>query len=570
MIFTKLKYKNILSTGNIFTEINLNEHKKTLIVGSNGAGKSTILDAISFVLFNKPFRPDFNKPQLINSITRKDMLVEIEFTVGKKSYKIIRGIKPAIFEVYQNKRLLNQDANVRDYQDYLEKNILKCNHKAFCQVVILGSANYVPFMRLPAQLRREIVESILDLQLFSLMNSILATKKQQNEMLISDNVSEKKLLSQRIELIQQHSDQMNETNSKNIEYKLDRIRETNNDISDVEAEIVQSRFHITDIGNLITDAPKKEKLSKEMSQLKYKLENKISNLNNMIGFFHDNESCPTCSQEIDDDFKCNIVLQKKTQMNETESALEQLNDKIETVSKRLESIDASRNEISSLQLSIHQKENSIKQWKKYINELQAEVKQLTNHIKKTDKGELVKLNEQLSDISLTHNRLVQRKNILDLAGLLLKDSGVKARIIKQYIPIINKLINKYLSQLDFFVNFTINENFEERILSRYRDEFTYGSFSEGEKFRINLAILFTWRSIAKLRNSINTNILFLDETLDSSLDVSGTEEFLKIINTADAQNIFVISHKIDQLQDKFQNVIRFEKHHNFSRIAKSS
>ena len=566
MIFTKLRFRNILSTGNQWTEITLNAHKTCLIVGANGSGKSTILDAISFALFNKPFRASFNKPQLVNSINGKGLVVEIEFSVGKKQYKIIRGIKPAIFEVYEDDTLLNQDANVRDYQDHLEKTILKVNHNSFCQVVILGSANYTPFMRLDAKLRREVVEDILDLKIFSLMNSLLLTKKQQNELDISDNQFEKKLLTQRVELIKSHTEEIQSTNNKLIGDKKERINEAESTIVSYNAELGEMTFNLDRLKDSIKNADKQEKLCTELSHIKYKLEAKIANLSKGIEFFEDNESCPTCSQSIEQEFKCDIIVKKKLSMDEAADALVKVNDRLEKVHIKLGEIKEIKNSITSIEIDIHQNRTAINQLNKYIGELKDEIKLVESHNKKIDKKELVNLNEQLSDLNVKYNTLIKRKNLLDMAGIMLKDSGIKSKIIKQYIPTLNQLINKYLSIFDFFVNFTLNERFEEKILSRYRDEFTYGSFSEGEKFRINLSIMFAFRAVAKIRNSINTNLLFLDEVMDSSLDVNGTEYLIGILSKIEAENVFIISHKTDQLIDKFENVLRFTKTKNFSQM----
>lgn len=360
---------------------------------------------------------------------------------------------------------------------------------------------------------------------------------------------------------------MTANNNKLIEDKKERINEAKTNISTAEYELESLHTFIADEENSIKDADKKSELQKELTQIKYKLELKLANLVKSIDFFHENENCPTCAQEINTEFKCDIIIQKTSNMEEVSGAILGVDGKLEKVNERLNEIKKSRKTITDLTLSIHRQQNTTHQLKKYITELESEIKLVESHNKEIDKNELVRLSEQLSDISMQYNKLVVRKNMLDLAGVMLKDSGIKSKIIKQYLPIINKLINKYLSTLDFFVNFTINERFEESILSRFRDEFTYGSFSEGEKFRINLAILFTWRAVAKLRNSINTNILFLDEVFDSSLDIAGIEEFLKIINQTDVENIFLISHKVDQLYDKFENVLKFSKVRNFSRCS---
>lgn len=567
IIFRKLRYKNFLATGNEWTEIELDKHKTTLIIGENGSGKSTILDALSFVLFNKPFRTDCNKPQLVNSIIGKHCVVEVEFTIGTTEYKIVRGIKPSIFEVYENDMLLNQDANVRDYQDYLEKNILKTNHRSFLQIEILGSANYIPFMRLSAQHRREVVEDILDLTIFSLMNSLLLTKRQQNDIDINQNVAHKNLLNQRIELLKKHADTITSNNNRMIEDKKERIRDTKAKITLAQADHVDLVSSKEEMLANISNHEKVRETYKSLIDIEYKIENKIKNFRNSIDFFHNTDTCPTCSQHILYDHKEDIIKKKNEALSKTENALADLKVKIASAETKIEYFNTVLDDISVCESEMRIINNNINSWQGYIAELESEIKHIESHNQEVDKSELDKVIEELEQNSKQYNELSEQKRTLNMAGVLLKDSGIKARIIKQYIPIINKLINKYLSMLDFFINFTINERFEEKILSRFRDEFSYGSFSEGEKFRINLAILFTWRAIAKLRNSINTNILFLDEVFDSSLDIAGTEEFLKIINQTEAQNIFIISHKTDQLLDRFENTIRFEKHHNFSRIA---
>jgi DNA repair exonuclease SbcCD ATPase subunit len=375
------------------------------------------------------------------------------------------------------------------------------------------------------------------------------------------------MLTQRVELIKQHTAEIQSTNNKLIDDKNERIQKAKDEIEKSEGDIAQLRCNIAEFTKLISDDEKQKKLFTELSHIKYKLETKIANIAKGIDFFEDNENCPTCSQEINQEFKCDIIIKKKLSMDEASDALVKVDQKLEKVTARLKDISKTQTEIGTHRSTIYITENNIKSKNQYIEELTNEIQLVETHNKKIDKSEIINLNEQLSDISMKYNKMVERKNLLDMAGILLKDSGIKAKIIKQYIPIINKFINKYLSMLDFFVNFTIDERFDEHILSRYRDEFTYGSFSEGEKFRINVAILFTWRAIAKLRNSINTNILFLDEILDSALDLSGTDDFLKILNQTDVDNIFILSPKSDQMFDKFENIIRFQKHRNFSRIV---
>jgi len=567
VIFTKIRYKNILSTGNQWTEIDLNRDKRTLIIGDNGAGKSTMLDALSFVLFNKPFRPDFNKPQLVNTIIGKGLLVEVDFFVGKTEYKIVRGISPSIFEVYEGDILLNQDANVRDYQEHLEKHILKFNHRSFCQVMALGTASYVPFMRLPAAARREVVEEILDLKIFSFMNSLLYTKKQENEKAFLLNASEKKLLSQKVDLIKHHNEQMMQSNKEILTDKKERINKAKDTIEAAEDQISIQESNIKNLQQNISDAEKIRKMQDELKNLTMKISTKLALMKKSIGFFKDTTTCPTCTQTIDEDFRIMTLGKKEESQHKNTDSLMQINIKLQEINTRASKINDIKNSISDLQMNVHQHNNTIYQQKKYIQELENEIQLIESHNKKIDISELVILQAELADISIEYNRLAKRKEMLGLASTLLKDTGIKSKIIKQYVPIINKMINKYLSMLDFFVEFTINEHFEEKILSRGRDNFTYSSFSEGEKFRINLAILFTWRAIAKQRNSINTNLLFLDEVFDSSLDVQGMDDFLKIINQTEVDNIFVISPKGDQIIDKFTSVLKFEKHKNFSQLV---
>ena len=567
ILFKKLRWKNLLSTGNVFTEIELNTHQTVLIVGENGAGKSTILDAISFVLFGKPFRK-INKPQLLNSITQKGLVVEVEFSIGKNEYKIIRGIKPGIFQVFQNDVLLNQSAEMKDYQEILEKQILKVNHKSFCQVVILGSATFQPFMQLSAWQRREIIEDLLDLQIFTTMNNLLKNKLMLNNELLNQCLSNRKLIEEKIKLIKQHLLELQNNNEQLIEEKQQRISETDVQIEKLNIEYWDLENKRKELEQSVEEEPKITKKVKQLSELKHQIQAKRALIDKDINFFKKHENCPTCTQAISSNFR-EITVESKTREIETiDNGLDQLIKQYEELNTRLNQIMEIRDQINTQKMDIHKVKTKINSLIEYRSTLETEIKKIV--VKKADieDNRISDLETELREIESKHNDLSEDKNVLGAAGSLLKDGGIKARIIKQYVPVINKLINKYLSSMDFFVQFELNEEFNETIKSRFRDNFSYSSFSEGEKMRINLAILFTWRAVAKLRNSVSTNLLIMDEVFDSSLDSNGTEEFLKILNnlTLDT-NTFIISHKGDQLFDKFGKVIKFEKHKNFSKVV---
>jgi DNA repair exonuclease SbcCD ATPase subunit len=567
--FKTIRYKNLLSTGNSFTEILLNKNNTTLIVGENGAGKSTILDALSFALYNKPFRK-VNKPQLLNSINKKDLIVELEFDIGSHMYKIVRGFRPTIFEVYQNNKLLNQDASSRDYQDILEKQILKLNHKSFCQVVVLGSASFVPFMQLIPVHRREIIEDLLDIQIFSTMNSLLKEKISTNTTELMEVDYQYDLTSEKIKMQHEHIMALQKNNDDQIEKLKIDLKQYMEKIDAEKKEIEKIDLEIQNANSDIQDQDQVNKKSKKLQVLETQLNDKLAKLKNEIEFFNSHDNCPTCKQGIDDTFKCETVSIKQNQLEETNEGIEQLRQEIQIIQDRIQYIANISSQITSFNIEKITHSNSIsgllsqcKKAAKDIDELQKKTEEFV-----LNDDRMVELEALLDQLLGQKSELIKDKEAYSIASVILKDNGIKARIIKQYIPVINKLINKYLSAMDFFVQFELDENFDETIKSRFRDEFSYASFSEGEKMRINLAILFTWRAIAKLRNSASTNLLIMDEVLDGSMDSNGTDEFLKILNnlTQDT-NTFIISHKVDQLVDKFSNVIKFEKHKNFSRIA---
>lgn len=567
ILFKKIRWMNFLSTGNAFTEIQLDKEQTTLIVGDNGAGKSTLLDALSFVLYSKPFRK-INKPQLINSINKKDLVVEVEFNVGSSSYKIIRGIKPAIFEVYKNDQLLNQDADQRDYQDILEKQILKLNHKSFCQVVVLGSASFVPFMQLTAQARREVIEDLLDIQIFSTMNSLLKQRVTNNNtaLLLVDKDIE--LSNERIKMQQAHNDAM----LKNVEEQLEKYRAELRSITDrIERERESIELYDKEIEQLtqeIVDAQAVEKKQGKVGLLEKQLQSRLEKLNEEIAFYEKHEACPTCRQPIEKNFRETEIASKLHTCTEVESGIAQLKEEASKIDVRLSEIRNITSKITDLNIRRITHNNTSKSLFTQGKKIAKDIEELQTDSNRSGSVSMEDLYAQLQEQSNLKSEYLQDKEALAAAAVILKDTGIKAKIIKQYVPVINKLINKYLAALDFFVMFELDENFNETIKSRHRDEFSYASFSEGEKMRINLAILFAWRAIAKLRNSASTNVLIMDEVLDGSLDGNGTDEFLKILNnlTLDT-NTYIISHKVDQMHDKFANVIKFEKHKNFSRIA---
>jgi DNA repair exonuclease SbcCD ATPase subunit len=567
IIFRKLRWKNILSTGNIFTEIDLNAYGTTLIVGENGAGKSTILDALTFALFGKTFR-NINKPQLINTITRKDAVVEIEFSIGQNGYKIIRGLKPSVFEVYCNGSLLNQSAEMKDYQEHLEKHIIKINYKSFCQVVILGSASFVPFMQLPAAQRRAIIEDLLDLQVFTTMNTLLKEKVQQNNSDIQETESEKKLINEKIKLVKDHLKELQNKNEQFVKDKRATIVDLQNKIETSGKERLSLERNIEALKYRRENTEPFSNKLKKLNTLKAQLEAKMETHSKEIKFFEKHDNCPTCKQLIDSDFRCETISKKTDEINEITSGLQILFEKYEETQQKLNAALDIETQISAINSDILPITIQINHWFDQITQIEKEINKARKQSGDSSDLKVVDLENELTNLSNSYNILVEDKQVLAAAGALLKDGGIKTKIINQYIPVINKLINKYLSAMDFFVDFQLNGQFEETIKSRHRDEFSYASFSEGEKFRINLALLFAWRAVAKMRNSASTNLLILDEVMDSSLDSNGTEEFMKILlSLTKDTNTFIISHRTEQISDKFDNVIRFEKHKNFSRIS---
>jgi DNA repair exonuclease SbcCD ATPase subunit len=569
ILFRKIKWKNLLSTGNHFTEIQFDKSPSTLIVGSNGAGKSTMLDALCFVLFGKPFR-SVNKPLLLNSINGKDCLVEVEFNSGNKHYKIVRGIKPNVFEIWQDGEMINQDAAVRDYQEYLEKFILKLNYKSFTQIVILGSASFTPFMQLSASDRRAIIEELLDIQVFSAMNNILKDKITMNKDATITKKYDIDLAEQKYSLQKKHIDELKQNNEDKVKEYEGEISGSANTISTLAEQIELFSNEVQQLQILVNAKAETEAKVKKITKLESQIESNLSKFRKDINFFQHNDDCPTCRQAIAMEFKEKELTLLGTKVTECDHGLQELEKKLLAEQSKLNSISETQKKIQELQIEIATKNTTITETNKYIKRLEKQIEDLKLNKSSTDKEEqeLSIINESLSQLKQHLRTLIDEKTYYEVASGLLKDTGIKTKIIKQYLPIINKLVNKYLASFDFFVNFNLDESFKETIKSRHRDDFTYDSFSEGEKQKIDLALLFSWRAVAKLKNSANTNLLILDEVFDSSLDANGTEYLMTILQMLEGTNVFVISHKGDILQDKFRNVIRFEKVKNFSRIVK--
>mgnify|MGYP003304495202 FL=1 len=568
IIFKYVRWKNFLSTGNSFIEIQLDRNPTTLIVGENGAGKSTVLDALCFGLFGKPFRT-ISKKQLLNSINDSNCVVEVDFKIGSKSFKVIRGIKPNIFEIYINGKMYNQDANARDYQKYLEQQILKLNYRSFTQVVILGSSTFVPFMQLRARHRREVVEEILDIQIFSLMNMLLKQKLKTITENQRDNDYQHDLTKEKIELQKKYIDDIEKNKDK-------LIKEKNITLNQNEEEVHQRQKNIDVLekenSELVGNIKYSEDITKKVKKLRdidATLKEKRSATKKYVDFFEKNDDCPVCEQHIEETFKNTMLTTKKNEYDKFDKGIQELSEELKKQQELLNSVQTYINVIRNNDAEIGKIKYSIEQLQNFNSNLSDEIKELlSGELSKDDIVKLEKLKKSLEYLTNQKMSLMEEQTYADAARTMLHDTGIKTKIIKQYLPIMNKLINTYLTAMEFYVNFTLNENFEETIKSRHRDEFTYASFSEGEKMRIDLALLFTWRAVAKMKNSTNTNLLILDEIFDSSLDSTGTDEFLKILNTLDNENVFVISHKQDVLADKFRSTIKFYKEKNFSRIDK--
>ena len=566
--FKFIRWKNFLSTGSQFTEIRLDRAPTTLVIGENGAGKSTILDALCFVLFGKAFR-NINKAQLINSINQKHTEVQIEFSIGKKEYKVVRGIKPNTFEIFSDGEMINQDADAKDYQKYLEDQILKLNYKSFTQVVILGSASFTPFMQLPAAHRREIIEDLLDIRIFTAMNEVWKEKYAEIKLAIGDKENEIDLAKEKARLQQEYVEKLENDREKKTKDTEELINTAGNEIkrlTDGLDTLVAEKEKLLDI---IADEKSVKQTSKQLESLYTKLSERVNKLQDEIGFYHSNETCPTCNQNLETSFKNDKIDQLHKKLHELDSGILEITAKIKETDERIEEITSLKDQIADLVDSMADLTSKITAEQNYVKKL---IKELNNQtVDETsiddEKAKLKEIAKHIVQLSEEKSKLTEDKHYYDVAGVLLKDTGIKTKIIKQYLPVINKLVNKYLQAMDFFVHFELDETFSETIKSRHRDEFSYASFSEGEKQRIDLALLFAWRVIAKMKNSANTNLLILDEVFDSSLDVNGTDFVMNLLwMLGEDTNCFVISHK-DVLFDKFRSVIKFEKHNNFSHMV---
>jgi DNA repair exonuclease SbcCD ATPase subunit len=565
ILFKTIRWKNFLSTGNTFTEINLTSAKTNLIIGTNGAGKSTILDALTFSLFGKPFRK-INKPMLVNSINDRDCLTEIEFSIGKNEFKIRRGIKPAVFEVYQNGVMLDQSSSAIDYQKQLEQNILKMNYKSFTQIVVLGSSTFVPFMRLPLAARREIIEDILDIQIFSVMNQNLKEKIKQSAVDLSDKEYELEKIDLHYKSNQEFLKHLEAKKESDIVLKQEKVNvllteeeECNNQINFLNLEAQDLTGEIEKLSGAGTKL-------KKLNNLKGKIQQKFNGHKKDHKFFTENATCPTCSQHISEDVKKEKISTILSSIKELDTGFKEIEKAILEEEEREENFIRLHTQLNNTNSEIHGKNTSIRSLQKQIQSLQKEIESLRNDNEdgSSIRETILSCEQQIEKLKLEFSSMKKEKDCLLSAAQLLKDNGIKTRIIKRYLPAMNKLINNYLQSMDFYVNFTLDENFEETIKSRYRDIFSYESFSEGEKARIDIALLLTWRAIAKLKNSVDTNLLILDEIFDGSLDQNGTGELGWILrNFDDNTNVFVISHK-ESLNDKFNQIITFEKIKNYS------
>ena len=565
--FKKLKYKNFLSSGNVPIEIELNNSQTTLIIGTNGSGKSTLLDALCFVLFNKPFRI-IKKEQMVNTINGADCIVEVEFDVGTNQYKIVRGIKPNIFEIYKNGTMINQDASTIDYQKYLETNIMKLNYRSFIQVVLLGSSSYEPFMKMKPRYRREVVEEILDIRVFGLMDLILRSQqsdlqkklvevRHQCDLIKTKYQTEAKYLttleSKGTDIQTGKRNQLQEYNKKAVEFdtKLQKLNE----------EIVSNRTQLE-------GQDKTTNKLRELQKIETKIETNLSTHKKTLNFFKDNNTCPVCTQEIDEDFKLEKCGHETSTIQKLESGMEELLKEISKHEEQVTAYSKISNKINDMNVEVAKIKSSLDSLKSHSDQIHLELRQsegADEDIEKIKKS----LEDMSAELGMADGHVtdvMEEKSYVDVLREILNDKGAKAQIIRKYVPIMNTLINKYLQQMDFYVSFHLDEEFNETVKSRFRDTFNYNNFSEGEKMRIDLALLFTWRDIARMKNSTNTNLLILDEIFDSSLDNSGTDDFFKIIKGCAKENIFIISHKGDILFDRFTNIIKYEKVKNFTRL----
>ena len=565
IVFEKIRWKNFLSSGNQFIEVPLDQNSTTLIVGHNGAGKSTILDALCFALFKKPFR-EIKQEQLVNSINLGGTEVELEFSISNNKYKIRRGIKPNIFEIYQNGEMINQDATIADYQKMLEQQILKFNYRSFTQVVILGSSTFVPFMELKSSHRREVVEDILDIKIFSVMQMLAKVRIKEQEEQIEDILRELDITNAKIETQKEYIGKLQERSNIEVQSEIEKVTSNTNAIDKYNTHISALQSEISKLRSDITDKDNLSDKSNKLRNFEAQFESKLKECNKHKSFYENHDNCPTCKQVLSN--KQYMIRDNNQSIMKWNQALEDADKEIRNISKRLEKIQSIEADIRTVEIDVAKFEQS----KLELHNINTKLTHKINELKQQSsdsgeaRGKLLELEEQQKSIDEKKLSKSEELDYLSAAKTMLNDSGIKTKVIKQYLPIMNQLINKYLASMDFFVNFRLDNEFKETIRSRFRDEFSYASFSEGEKMRINLALLFTWRAIAKMKNSISTNLLLLDEIFDSSLDGTGTDDFLKILNTLEGENVFIISHKTDMIADRFANVMKFEKVGNFTKI----
>jgi DNA repair exonuclease SbcCD ATPase subunit len=568
ILFEKIRWKNFLSTGNQYTEINFTKHPTNLIIGTNGAGKSTLLDALTFALFGKPFRK-INKPQLLNSVNEKDCRVEVEFSIGNTNWKVIRGIKPNIFEIHRDDNPLDQSSAALDQQKWLEQNVIKMNYKSFTQIVILGSSTFVPFMQLTAANRREVIEDLLDIRIFSSMNTLIKEKIR----VVKENIKvlelKKESLIDKVSMQENFIDELEQRGKDNIKDKEEKIKDLLNEENDLMNTCQDMNQELSGLQETLEKYTGATEKLRKLGNLKGKISNKVSTITKEHKFFTENTVCPTCDQSIEESFRINRISDAQIKAKELQSGYKELEEAIKEEEERERQFTNLSKEITSLTHGISKNNTKISGCQRQVRDLESEIQRITEQLanRNTEHDKLATFKENLKT---TYDELAQNKdtiNYYDFSYSLLKDGGVKTKIIKKYLPLINQQVNRYLQLMDFYINFTLDEEFNETVQSPIHENFSYSSFSEGEKMRIDLALLFTWREVARMKNSVNTNLLIMDEVFDSSLDGFGTEEFLKIIRyvVKDA-NIFVISHK-ESLHDKFADVIRFEKVKGFSRMV---
>ena len=565
--FASISYKNILSVGDVPVEIDFLQSKNTLISAPNGAGKSTAIEAIIFALYGKPFRK-ITKGQLINSINKKQLLVEVRFTVGDDSYLVRRGIKPNVFEVFKNDTLLNKDAAARDYQEHLETNILKMSYKSFTQIVILGSATYVPFMELPAAQRRDIIEDLLDIQIFSTMNVLLKEKVSSNKQAISDNNNSLAILDSKIQQAEQHKRDIQKIQQDHADKLKARAVDLLKQIEQRMSTIEEIEQQITSLGATITDKQKQKQIQSQLKDLIRDLNTKKTTIGSEVSFYSSHDDCPTCRQDIDNEFKRRAIQEKNIKHDEIVTALTTLEKKLSKADVRLEAISDVEDQMQKLHNKANESRLTVKMIKSQLADIKQELLSAEKQVKEIDdsalKQHVASRNEIREQQAVLHNE----REMLAVVTSMLKDGGIKTSVIKTYVPIMNKVINQYLAEFELFVDFNLDENFNETIKSRFRDAFSFTSFSEGEKMRINLSIMFAWRALAKLRNSVSTNLLFLDETLDGAADSTGVESLIDILKKLNSNdNVFVISHRGEQFAEKFDNHIQFAKVKNFTQVV---